>query len=238
MGNSTDRLNGVLSTLAIKAPCVVATVANITLSGEQTVNGVAVVANDRVLVKDQTAGLENGVYDVATSAWQRSADWDGNRDIIDGTLVVVASPNAIYQLNGTNPITIGTSSISFTVLTLVGSGTFTINWIGFSGSVTSTAIYRHVGNMVMLTLSASLISGTSDATTKVSTTGDIPAAIRPSVSQIIGSVKTTDNGGVFQYGEVQISGAGIISVRRDAINTLWTASGSASINPFNGVYYI
>jgi hypothetical protein len=100
---------------------VAVAIANITLSGEQTVNGVAAVAGDRVLVTAQTSAVDNGVYDVSSSAWARSADWDGNRDVINGTLVVVAgNPVAIYQMTGTNPITIGTSSLTFTVLTELG----------------------------------------------------------------------------------------------------------------------
>lgn len=121
LSESTDRFNGVLSTLAIKAPCVVVALVNITLSGEQTVNGVAVVANDRVLVTGQDSAVDNGIYDASSSAWARSADWDGNRDVINGTLVVVAgNPVAIYQMTGTNPITIGTSNVTFTVLTELG----------------------------------------------------------------------------------------------------------------------
>jgi len=45
----------------VKIPCIVATTANITLSGEQTIDGVLTSTN-RVLVKDQTAGAENGIY--------------------------------------------------------------------------------------------------------------------------------------------------------------------------------
>ena len=52
----------------IKAPVVVATIANITLSGEQTINSVAVVAGDRVLVMNQTDPVENGIYVAATTA--------------------------------------------------------------------------------------------------------------------------------------------------------------------------
>ena len=47
---STDRIDGLSAALAIKAPVRVATTANITLSGEQTIDGVAVVEHDRVLV--------------------------------------------------------------------------------------------------------------------------------------------------------------------------------------------
>ena len=58
-----------------KASVVVATTANIaTLSGTMTIDGIALVAGDRVLVKDQTTASQNGVYVVAAGAWTRSAD--------------------------------------------------------------------------------------------------------------------------------------------------------------------
>lgn len=104
---------------AIKAPCRVATNANITLSGEQTVNSVAVVAGDRVLVKDQTDPIENGIYDAQATSWVRSADFDGARDIGKGTQIIVATtPIAtIYQVTSADPITIDTSDINFALVT-------------------------------------------------------------------------------------------------------------------------
>ncbi|NBQ69411.1 MAG: hypothetical protein EBU46_11505, partial [Nitrosomonadaceae bacterium] len=54
-------------------PCKVATTNNITLSGTQTVDGVPLVAGDRVLVRSQTASSQNGIYYVASGAWYRSA---------------------------------------------------------------------------------------------------------------------------------------------------------------------
>lgn len=51
-----------------------ATTANITLSAPQTVDGVVLVADDRVLVKDQTTGSQNGIYDVKAGTWLRSSD--------------------------------------------------------------------------------------------------------------------------------------------------------------------
>ena len=50
----TDRRQGLTTAVAVKAPCRVATTANITLSGTQTVDGVALAVRDRVLVKNQT----------------------------------------------------------------------------------------------------------------------------------------------------------------------------------------
>lgn len=54
-----------------------ATTANIaTLSGTMTIDGIALVAGDRVLVKDQTTASQNGIYVVAAGAWARSLDAD------------------------------------------------------------------------------------------------------------------------------------------------------------------
>ena len=52
----------------------VATTASITISGTQTIDGIAVVAGDRVLVKDQATASQNGIYVVAAGAWTRATD--------------------------------------------------------------------------------------------------------------------------------------------------------------------
>lgn len=121
---SVDQIQGLSGTLAIKPPCRVATTAAITLSGEQTIDGVAVVADDRVLVKDQSTASENGIWIADTSAWSRALDFDGGNDVVDGTLVYVANgtvnADLVFRCTGTNPITPGTTSITFT-----GSVTFT-----------------------------------------------------------------------------------------------------------------
>ena len=59
-----------------KQSVIAATTANITLSGTQTIDGVAVVAGNRVLVKNQSTTSQNGIYDVAAGAWTRSTDMD------------------------------------------------------------------------------------------------------------------------------------------------------------------
>jgi len=114
---TTDRLNGVTASLAIKAPVAAATTANITLSGTQTIDGVAVVADERVLVKDQTDGVENGIYDVSSGSWTRSVDFNGTRDVVQGTVVYVAGGTVAggvrYRVTTANDITIGTSTITW-----------------------------------------------------------------------------------------------------------------------------
>jgi len=108
-----QRVAGFNTALAIKAPCVVATAANITLANEQTVNSVAVTAGDRVLVRDQTDQKENGIYlVVANGSWTRTQDFNGPRDIVRGTLVPVLN-GEIYELTTPDP-TIGASNLTFT----------------------------------------------------------------------------------------------------------------------------
>lgn len=88
---TTDRLKGLTTSVAVKAPVLCATTANITLSGTQTIDGVSVSTGDRVLVKNQTGSTDNGIYIVDSSTWSRSADCDGTRDLVLGTLVFVTT---------------------------------------------------------------------------------------------------------------------------------------------------
>ena len=62
-----------------KQPCVVATLANITLSGLQTIDGYTVTEGQRVLVKNQGTAANNGIYLASAGPWSRSEDansWD------------------------------------------------------------------------------------------------------------------------------------------------------------------
>lgn len=119
-----DRINGLLGDLGVKPPVLVATTAAITLSGEQTIDGVAVVAEDRVLVKNQSDTTTNGIYSCQTGAWLRAPDFDGVRDALQGTLVVVASGTAnggsLWQLTTADPV-IGTSNLTFSTSSLSAS---------------------------------------------------------------------------------------------------------------------
>ena len=68
-------VDSVASGLDVKDSVRVATTANITLSGEQTIDGVSVVAGNRVLVKDQSTGSQNGLYlCVDGGSWTRATD--------------------------------------------------------------------------------------------------------------------------------------------------------------------
>lgn len=105
--------------LAIKAPVRVATTGgNITLSGLQTIDGVALASGDRVLVKDQTDTTTNGLYNVATGPWTRTIDALNNSQFTQGMQVAVtqgqANAGAAFTLATANPIVLGTSPLTFT----------------------------------------------------------------------------------------------------------------------------
>jgi hypothetical protein len=111
-----DRQDGLSSSTAIKGPCRVATTANITLSGEQTIDGVSVVTGDRVLVKNQTSAADNGIYVASTGVWARSRDFANNRDVKQGTAVLVtggATNGPLWWVTTADPITIGSTSLAF-----------------------------------------------------------------------------------------------------------------------------
>lgn len=119
-----DRLNSVSENVALKRPVRLATTANITLSGFQTIDGVLPTSSDsnlRILVKNQTTASQNGIYTMATGTWERTADFDGNRDVVKGTRVPVTEgsvgANKTYVVTTSDPITIDSSSIAFSEIT-------------------------------------------------------------------------------------------------------------------------
>lgn len=58
------------------------------LSGTFTLDGVSLVAGDRVLLMNQTSASQNGVYVVAAGAWSRAADLDTSVEMA-GQIVLV-----------------------------------------------------------------------------------------------------------------------------------------------------
>lgn len=135
--NGTDAANksyvdAAAAGLVIKSPARVGTVgANITLAGgaPSTLDGVSLTVNDRVLVKDQTDGKENGIYYVATlgsgsnGTWTRTTDADTGAELVTGSYVFITSgtvnANAAYTMVTTGTITIGTSFITWNLFSQV-----------------------------------------------------------------------------------------------------------------------
>jgi len=116
--------------LDVKRSVRAATVADITLSDTQTVDGVVLEAGDRVLVKDQADKTANGIYDVvAGGAWTRSGDADNtpNGEVTSGMYVFVeegsTNADAGFVLQNTGDIELGTTELDFVQFTGAGQVT-------------------------------------------------------------------------------------------------------------------
>ncbi|MER2095773.1 MAG: phage tail protein, partial [Pseudomonas qingdaonensis] len=101
-----------------KHSVLAATTVAITLSGLQTVDGVALTAGARVLVKNQAAAKDNGLYVVvAGGAWTRCPDADASAKVTPGLLVLVergtANGDSAWQLITDAPITLGVTALAF-----------------------------------------------------------------------------------------------------------------------------
>lgn len=120
-----DRSEGLVGNTGIKAPVLAATTGNITLTGEQTIDGVTCVTGDRVLVWNQTDPVDNGIWVVDTGEWSRAQDCDGARDLVTGTLVLSADgvtyAGQIFRVTTEGTITIGTTELTFIASALADS---------------------------------------------------------------------------------------------------------------------
>lgn len=114
---------GIVSSMTVKA----ATTANITLSGTQTIDGIALSINDVVLVKDQTTQSGNGIYSVQSGAWTRAPQMDTWAEV-PGMLVTVqqgsANADTVWLSTADPGGTLGTTSITFAKIPAIGAGNF------------------------------------------------------------------------------------------------------------------
>jgi hypothetical protein len=97
--------------------------ANVTLSGTQTIDGVALSAGDTVLCIAQTTGSANGSYTVAAGAWTRTPDFDDVNDAVRSPYWFVGEGTANAGSGWTMttwPYTIGVTALVFTQFTGAG----------------------------------------------------------------------------------------------------------------------
>lgn len=129
-----------------KHSVLVATTANIVLSGLQTIDGVPLVAGASVLVKNQTESKDNGLYLVAPGAWSRRSDANTAAKVTPGLLVLVEKGtlygDSAWQLVTDGPITLGSTPLAFEMAfgrTGVAEGTYRSVQIDKYGRVVSAS---------------------------------------------------------------------------------------------------
>ena len=172
-------VDAAINGLSWKDVAMVATTANITLSGLQLIDGYTTLAGDRVLVKNQTAPAENGIYIAATGAWSRSPDTNTGVELQGAAVYIdqgTTQGNTGYVQTTEGPITIGTTPIVW--VQFMGSGTYTagtgITITGTVISLTTPVSLANGGTNSSLTGSAGSIiynDGTSLVNSTVGTTG-------------------------------------------------------------------
>ncbi|MHC4647974.1 MAG: hypothetical protein ACYTBJ_21145, partial [Planctomycetota bacterium] len=98
---------------------------NITLSGEQTIEGI-LTSTSRVGAVGQSTASQNGIYVSAAGAWTRATDADEDAEVTQGLAFYVASGNLVgnqYIITTADPITVGVTAISFTEVPRITLGT-------------------------------------------------------------------------------------------------------------------
>ena len=109
----------------------VAATANVVLNGAQQIDGVAVIAGDRVLLPNQTLAKDNGLWIVANGDWIRANDANVSAKVTPGLTVMVeegtANGDSLWHLTTNAPITLGTTALTFKMLagrTGIAAGTY------------------------------------------------------------------------------------------------------------------
>lgn len=143
--------------------------------GLLTVDGITLVAGDRVLCKDETSAVNNGIYAANTGPWTRTADASTNQQFFSGMAVIAAlgiiNAKSIFVCTCTDdPVVVGTSLITFAAQLPVGAG----NVVGPGSSTTG-----YVATFANTT--GELLSATSTTGTGQAVLADSPSLTTPSL---------------------------------------------------------
>ncbi len=116
-----NKITGIAWKASVRAASLAA---NIVLSGTQTIDGVVLIAGDRVLLKAQTNAYDNGIYVVAAGAWSRAFDNDSAVEMMNATVMVqegTVNADTQWTCSTNAPITIGTTPLAWAQLSGAGS---------------------------------------------------------------------------------------------------------------------
>ena len=239
-----------ISDIDYKQAVRVITVANVTLSGgaPSTVDGVTLVAGDRILVAGQSTGSQNGLYDVATlgtgsnGTWARTADGDVTGEIQAGMIVMVTEGDTYkdsqWKLTTNNPIVVGTTALVFEQNTGLAFGNIYANGTAIlsntaSGTVTLAAgdNIAITGNNTTKTITITSTGGGGNGTAIVN--GDSNVNIASANANVTVGVAGVSNLAVFSTGGLAVAG----NVTGNGI-AVTTVSDTAPANPEQGDIWI
>lgn len=198
-----------------------ASTGDLVLNGTQTVDTVALVAGDRILVKDQTLGEQNGIYQVQAAAWNRAADANVSNEVTNDLTVEVeegSQAGTAWRLSTPDPILLGTTVLTFVPFGAgVGLGDNNV-WTGsneFQGAVLVTSGSFVAGDAALGTATLFAVRETADVASRLQIHAD----------------------GSFHFGDG--TGATDTSLARTGVNELTTGNfvvsgGAGTALKFNG----
>ena len=155
--------------LDVKDSCVVISTSNITLANTQTIDGVSLAANNRVLVAGQSTASQNGIYKVVDGgSWTRTDDFAAGADVAGAfTFIEQGTTNAdtgwVCSSNKGSAV-VGTNNLAFTQFSSAGVTTAG-DGLDRTGNVFSVDLKSNGGLVIestelALDLAASSITGT------------------------------------------------------------------------------
>jgi hypothetical protein len=130
-------VDGLIAGLAWKDTVKLASTANAALTGNISIDGVTTAAGDRILLKNQTAPAENGIWIASATAWTRATDADIEADLLNAAVFVSAgtvNADTAWVMSTNAPITVGTTGLTW--VQFAGAGTYTAgNGLTLTGNV-------------------------------------------------------------------------------------------------------
>lgn len=172
--------------LDVKDSVRAATTGNISLNGTQTIDGVSLVAGNRVLVKNQNTASENGIYDVVSGgSWTRSSDANVSAEVTSGMFVFVeegtANADSGWVLTTDGAITLDSTSLAFTQFSgagqMVAGGGLTKT--GNTIDVVTADATRIVVNADSIDLATTGVSASTYKSVTVDAYGRVTAGTNP-----------------------------------------------------------
>lgn len=171
--------------LVVQPSCRLATTANITLSGTQTIDGVSALEGNRVLVKNQSTESQNGVYLVASGSWSRATDFDSNAEVVPGSYFYIEDGNdngaTTWVLGTTGTIIVGTTGLTFNKFSSADSVTAGdgLVKVGTTMNVGTVSTARIVVNSDNIDLATTGVSANTYQSVTVDVYGRVTAGSNP-----------------------------------------------------------